>query len=482
MNRICASAKRSCLLKTFCALPLILGANAQVNNSPLVYIETIAVPTWTNSGATQQNSDILAFNPLTHILYMADRANHSVDAFDTHSDTIVGVMPIPGSPSTNGALIAPDLQQLVVTDGKSNVYVYDLRLPGSSGPDTYTLPNIGGGTDALDYDPLNHTVYVINGTAPYYITGIDLVRKTIASQYKLPGSPELMRFNPVDGLIYQVITDGDNKNAGAGVAAYDPVANMLKPTYLTPNCVPHGIEIDAVTDTALLGCGTNQGQTLMDLKTGKVLMQFAEVTGSDLISYNPNTRRFYTGSASNVSTAAGCPADSTGAYPVIGVFDAKGPATAGYGELIGAQCSGRNTKGPGIDPLQNLIYVATRQFPVDSGSATTGQPGLLVFWDPSGPTQPATTYTQATLGSLGSVTMAPRGRAIHVHAMLTPASGRVAIVNITTTVGNEVASCGIVQTGPTICDADLVGDPLIGGSALLGVDGAPVAQGTITGN
>jgi hypothetical protein len=185
------------------------AAQAQVNNSPLVYIQTIGVPTWTNSGATQQASDIWAFNPLTHTLYTADRVNHGVTAIDTYQNVVTDIMVLPGNPSTNGVLIAPDLQKMVVTDGKTNVYVYDLLLPGA-GPDVYNLANIGGGTDALDYDPLNHTVYVINGTAPYYETGIDLVNKVVASQTQLPGSPELMRWNPVDGKIYQVITDGDN--------------------------------------------------------------------------------------------------------------------------------------------------------------------------------------------------------------------------------------------------------------------------------
>jgi hypothetical protein len=78
-----------------------------------------------------------------------------------------------GNPSTNGVLIAADLQQLIVTDGKANVFAYDLRVPQAA-PDKYVVPNITAGTDALTYDPLNRTVYAINGTAPYYITGIDL--------------------------------------------------------------------------------------------------------------------------------------------------------------------------------------------------------------------------------------------------------------------------------------------------------------------
>src|SRR5215472_10343924 len=161
--------------------------NAQTSG-PLVYLQNIPVPGWTNTGTTQANLDIFGFNPYTRALYIADRTNHSITVIDTISNTVTGQISVPGGASPNGAMIATNLQKLVVTDGKTNVFVYDLRVPGS--PDTYNLPGVGGNTDALDYDPLNQTVYVINGTAPYYMTGIDLVNRKIRSQLQLPASPE----------------------------------------------------------------------------------------------------------------------------------------------------------------------------------------------------------------------------------------------------------------------------------------------------
>ena len=338
--------------------PFLMLAQSSSYNAGLVYLQTIQVPTWTNTGATQGNFDIFGFNPQTRIMYLADRTNTGITAINTRTNSVVGVLAVPGNPSVNGALIASDLQQLVVTDGLSNVFVYDLRVP-TAAPDKYVLPNVKGGTDALDYDPLNQTVYVINGTAPYYITGIDLAYKTVSTQLALPGSPELTKFNPVDGLIYQVINDGDNASKGAAVVAYDPAANSIKASYPTPGCAPHGFDIDPVTNTGLVGCGTDQAQLLMSLRDGSILKSFPDVTGTDLLAYNPNNRRFYTGSGSNVSTASGCPADSNKTFPLIGVFDPAGP-----GKLVGVACTGRSGKGPGIDPIQNFIYVATRQYPV----------------------------------------------------------------------------------------------------------------------
>jgi hypothetical protein len=460
-----------------CGPSQVFGQSA----SALVYIQTIPVPTWTNTGTTQANLDLFAFNPWNRVLYMADRTNHSVTMIDTISNSVIGVLAIPSGGSTNGVLVAIDVQKLVVTDGKANVYVYDLRVPGMT-PDAYTLPNVTGGTDALDYDPLNHTVYVINGTAPYYMTGIDLVNRNIRSQLALPASPELMRFNPNDGLIYQAITDGDNAGKGKGLYVFNPVTNAITAKYLTPDCTPHGVEIDPVANVALLGCSPG-GQVMMDLnKGGAVIKTFTEITGTDLTAFNPNTRNFYTGSGSNNIASTGCPIDSSKNNPLIGVFSAPG---AGQANLIGVQCTGRSAKGPGVDPIDNFVYVGTRQYPVDANDANTGQNGVLVYWDPA-PRQDARPGTKATLSSiegkqsLGTVqfTNAQR-RGLRGTAMLQGLPTGIAVLNVPTSMGNETVPCYTGSDGSNFCDGPLLGMPLLGAPVLLGMDGVPSGRGMI---
>ncbi len=461
---------------------LFLGAVLGQTPPPLIYLGTIPVPNWTNTGASQANLDLFAFNPYTRVLYVADRTNHSVTAVDTVSNTVIGVLPIPSAGSTNGVLVALDVQKLVVTDGKANVYVYDLRVP-SLAPEAYALPGVTGGTDALDYDPLNHTVYVINGTAPYFMTGIDLVNHNIRSQLALPGSPELMRFNPNDGLIYQAITDSDNKGKGQGLYTFDPVANAITAMYLTPDCTPHGVEIDPVSNVALLGCSPG-GQTLLDLnRGGAVIKTFSNVTGTDLTAYNPNTRNFYTGSGSNNVVSNGCPADSSKNFPLIGIFNA--PAS-GQANFLGAQCTGRSAKGPGVDPIDNFVYVGTRQYPVDPNDATTGQNGILVYFDPSdrADLNPGTRVTVSSLdgkSSFGTIqfnTSQHRGLrgAGNLKGM---AAGTSIVAVIPTSLGNETIPCGMGADGSAICDGPLLGSPVIGAPVLLGVNGTPAGRGVV---
>lgn len=302
-----------------------------------------------------------------------------------------------------------------------------------------------------------------------YMTGIDLVNRNIKSQLALPGSPGLMRFNPNDGLVYQAITDSDNKGQGQGLYVFDPVANAIMAKYLTPSCTPHGVEIDPVSNVALLGCNPG-GQVLLDLgHGGSVLKAFPNVTGTDLTAYNPNTRNFYTGSGSNNIPSTGCPADSSKNYPLIGVFNVTG---TGQGNLVGVQCTGRSAKGPGVDPIDNFVYVGTRQYPVDPGDATTGQSGVLVYYDPA-PRIDARPGTNATLSALSGTealgtirfTMAQH-RGLRATGTLQATPAGTGLLSVPTSVGNETIQCGVAQDGSASCDGALLGSPVIGAPTL----------------
>ena len=178
-------------------LTSVLAPAQGLQNSGLAYMQTIPVPNWPEGTA---NTDVFGFNPVTRIMYLADRTNHGVDVIDTHNNFFLGTIPttvLPAGP--NVPLVAIDQQQLAITDGGSLVLVYDLRQPGSK-PDQYTMPSTT--TDGMDYDPINRTIYVITDDAPYYLVGISLPYKKIMTQTLLPASPDLIKWNPTDGKVY----------------------------------------------------------------------------------------------------------------------------------------------------------------------------------------------------------------------------------------------------------------------------------------
>jgi len=432
----------------------------------LTYKGLIPVPRWTTSGSTAESVDLSSFNPVTEVLYYADHVAHGVIAIDTKTNSVLGWVPVPNctaSSCPSGVLVVPDLQILVVTDRGTHAYIYDLDLAGSP-PVTVTMPTA---PDELDYDPIRHRVYIGNTTAPYFLTGIDLTGPnsyTVTASIPIPGSAEQARFNPVDGFVYLTIPS-------VGIVVCDPNAGSagtgaLVATYPLTNCSGNGNWIDPVTNTMLVGCNNVAGQALVSLADGSVLARFPQANRDDVMGFNPGNRHWYSASGANTNDGGKCPATNAGnVFPIVGVF-AAGTASAPTGTLVGAACAGRGGSTLAVDPIHSNVFVPVAQYPLDPASASTGQPGIMVFYDPA-PHQTAPAHSQAPLGAYGAADFVVQGRTMNATAVLKGLADAPTELVVTTTVGNEVVPCFEVG-GQAYCISTLMGDPVIGGMTLLG--------------
>jgi hypothetical protein len=466
----------------------------------LDFLTQIKIPNWTTTGAaTQASTDVWSFDPSTNTLYFADRVNRGVSVVDTNTNIYLGtiVVPscnvagaVPGS-CPSGVLVAPDLHKLVITDRNTvvggvtidlnHIFIYDLKLGQFTPPEGLTLP-FGQDTDELDYDPLNQRAYVANTAAPYFLTVVDLVNNAIVDQIPLPSNPEQPRFNPVDGLIYQTIPDDAAPNTGqnSAVLRIDPTKTgagaIVKTFVLGPSCLTRGIDIDPLTNTAIIGCAAPGAQVLMDLKGDMSKLTDFPVTGTDTLYFNSNLRRWYTASSNNTFAVDNCPANAAtpSVIPVVGVFAAPRKPNQ-LATLVGGECSGTNGHDIGVDPVHNQVFVGVRQL-ADPASLSSGTPGVLVWHDPSPLAQPRLVdESAANLQGNGRVRILD-GHV--VRARLTNVPSDPALLNITTTIGNEVVDCEASGTN-TICTGVLKGQALIGGTVFLAAGGTPVANGTI---
>jgi hypothetical protein len=508
------------LLLLSLALGLASPARAQTPTplAGLARLPLIPIPAWTSgapeTGVSDQvaSTDVFSFDPSTHTMYFADRTNRGVSAIDTRTNTYVGTIVVPtctaglnaaGAGSCpSGVLVAPDVHKLVITDRSqvsgtttqllNHIFIFDLRLGEFTPPDGLMLP-FGFAPDELDYDPLNQRAYVGNTSAPFFVTVVDLVNNVIVDQIPLPGTVEQPRFDPVDGFVYATVPGAGPGPADHAVLRIDPTqsgAAAIVATFLTPGCDPRGIEIDALTNTAVIGCAGSDPQLVMDLdNNGQILDTFPEVTGTDIEAFNPNVRRWYTASSTNtnsgVDTCPGSPATPTPVFPVVGVFAAPtrhDPSVT----LVGVECSGRNGHGIGVDPFSNNLYVGVRQFPADPDSFNTGAPGVLVFHDPAALTQPGVVEksqaeVEPFLGFTAHTTVhIDDSRLVRARVDDLPLGTTPTVLNITTTIGNEVVHCTRQGEAETTCRGGLRGKALIGGTVLVATGGTPVANGTIT--
>ena len=493
-------------------LALLLGfgpahtARADTPLAGLQFLTQIKIPNWTTTGAaTQASTDVWSFDPSTNTLYFADRVNRGVSVVDTNTNTYLGtiVVPscnvagaVPGS-CPSGVLVAPDLHKLVITDRNTvvggvtidlnHVFIYDLKLGQFTPPGGLTLP-FGQDTDELDYDPLNKRAYVANTAAPYFLTVVDLVNNAIVDQIPLPSNPEQPRFNPVDGLIYQTIPDDAAPNTGqnSAVLRIDPTktgaAAIVKTFVLGPSCLTRGIDIDPLTNTAIIGCAAPGPQVLMDLKGDmSKLTDFPDgVTGTDTLYFNSNLRRWYTASSNNTFAVDNCPANAAtpSVIPVVGVFAAPKKPNQ-LATLVGGECSGTNGHDIGVDPVHNQVFVGVRQL-ADPASLSSGTPGVLVWHDPSPLAQPKL-VEESGANLEGNV----RVRILAGHVVRARVAthglplGNPTLLNITTTIGNEVVDCELTGQDDATCSGVLNGQALIGGTIFLATGGTPVAKGTI---
>jgi hypothetical protein len=481
----------------------------------LEQLPLIPIPTWTPgdpaTGVSAQvaSTDVFSFDPVTHTMYFADRTNRGVSAIDTRTNTYVGTIVVPtctaglnsaGAGSCpSGVLVAPDVRKLVMTDRSqvvgtttqllNHIFIFDLRLGQFTPPEGLALPE-GFAPDELDYDPLNQRAYVGNTSTPFFVTVVDLVNNAIVDQIPLPGTVEQPRFDPVDGFIYATVPgagptdhavlriDPTQSSAAAIVAAFPTTSPPIE-------CDPRGIAIDALTNTAVIGCAGSDPQIVMDLDNGDILDTFPEVTGTDIEAFNPNVRRWYTASSTNTNSGVACPgtADTAQVFPVVGVFAAPtrhDPSVT----LVGTECSGRNGHGIGVDPFSNTLYTGVRQFPVNPNSFTTGEVGVLAFHDPAPIAQPRVEASQAAVEpfpgfSTHATVDIDDSRLVRARVDGLPPEATPTVLNLTTTIGNEVVLCGRTGGDEATCKGVLSGKALIGGTVMLATGGIPVGNGTI---
>ncbi len=517
-------------------LGLAHSVQAATPASGLQFIGQIPIPNWTTTGANQASTDMWSLNPATGDIYITDRVNRGISVINTNSLRYLGTIPVPtcaGAPGTapgscpSGVVVAPDLQKLVVTDRNNpagdlgDIIIYDLRVPNpASSPvvlTTGTSPctNCPGGvstfapdTDELDYDPINQRVYVANsgtnatGAGPYFLTVVDLRTDTIFDQIPLGSNLEQPRFNSVDGFIYQTMPDDVTTATGGTndrVVRIDPtkIGGAANVARISPpaGCAVRGIDIDPVTNTAAVACAgtTGPGVFTLSLNDGMSILNsgLGGVGGIDGEYFNPNNRRWYVGASNNrvalaatlPGTATVCPSSNgTPTIPAVGVYGitGSGPAT-----LVGADCSGVNAHGIGVDPIHNAVFAAARQFPADPASLTTGHAGVLVWHDPAPLSQGFVQQTVVNISPVGGST-ATGTILFQDNRVFASLSGLGSVVAgdfirlvVPGTLGHEFVECLAGASGTAQCIGLNRGYPLFGGTVLLGVKGTVVGSGVI---
>ncbi|HEY7166561.1 MAG TPA: hypothetical protein VIB79_18455, partial [Candidatus Binatia bacterium] len=94
---------RISIISVFAVIPFLCSytaANAVPTSAGLQVVAEIPVPNWATTpatGATNVSFDLLSFDTNRSVMYMADRVNAGVDAFNAQTNTFIGTIPVPGA-------------------------------------------------------------------------------------------------------------------------------------------------------------------------------------------------------------------------------------------------------------------------------------------------------------------------------------------------------------------------------------------------
>jgi hypothetical protein len=266
-------------------------ATSVIPDAPPIAADTTNVPLTFTTAHAPVTGDLIDVDEGRHKLYVGHGATDTIEQYD-----VSGPAPrwdrsysVPGGAA--GILIATDIQK-VFAGTPNGLVIVDVDPTSATYGIILNTLNIGkGGTDELDYDPVDHKVYFTD-VGDQEIGVADSVHYTLLKTFTGIEEPQIEqpRYNPMDGYMY-VAYRATNR-----VAKFDPRTDTLNTlTKLPVPCTPSGIAIKPTTNMALLACRAVPGPGLVfwNLATNSLDHTVPNVTGVDQAIYNAKADRFF---------------------------------------------------------------------------------------------------------------------------------------------------------------------------------------------
>jgi hypothetical protein len=268
-----------------------VSATSVIPDAPPVPQDTTVAPLTFTTTHAPVTGDLIDVDEGRHKLYVGHGATNTIEQYDVSGPTPKWdrSYSVPGGAA--GILIARDIQK-VFAGTPNGLVILDVDPASPTYGEILNTISLGkGGSDELDYDPVDHKVYFTD-VGDQSIGVADAVRNTLIKTFTGINEPQIEqpRYNPGDGFMY-VAYRSTNR-----LARYDPRIDELDAvTALPVPCTPSGVAIKPTTNMALLGCRAVPGPGLVfwNLATNSLDHTIPNVTGVDGAIYNPKADRFF---------------------------------------------------------------------------------------------------------------------------------------------------------------------------------------------
>jgi hypothetical protein len=266
-------------------------ATSIIPDAPPIPRDTTIVPLVFTTAHAPVTGDLIDIDQARHKLYVGHAATDTIEQFDVSGPRPVWdrSYAVPGGAA--GILIATDIQK-VFAGTPNGMAIVDVDPGSHTYGQVLNTINIGkGGSDELDYDPVNHKVYFTD-VGDKAIGVADSVHNSLIKTFTGfdESQIEQPRYNPGDGFFYVAF------RATNRLAKFDPRNDSIEAVMdLHVPCTPSGVAIKPTTNMALLGCRAVPGPGLVfwNLTTRSVDHTVANVTGVDGAIYNARADRFF---------------------------------------------------------------------------------------------------------------------------------------------------------------------------------------------
>ena len=314
--------------------------------------------------------------------YLTDRNNRGVDIVDLNTFTLVGIAQGDGALAFTGQAVNPDgsanntqtgPNSLAKIPGTNKLYVTDVNsvkvvdvttkkvVKSIAITDKNGAPT-GNRTDGSCLDADDHIFMAMN-SADFFITWIDTNTDQVIARYDYdpatqPAGLEVCAYVPSLKKFF-VNDDGNATNGDGQLDSFYLVDVLAKAPKLIdqiplPGCFPNGLAVGP-NNEAVIGCdayGSTEGNPfitdIVDLKGGSVIAQ-VPFGGSDLVSYDPVSNRYFLGSRNWQKGGKFFLAQPKN--PSLGIIDA---ATR---KFIDAVPAGSGAHTAVVDSANRVVYV-----------------------------------------------------------------------------------------------------------------------------
>ena len=247
------------------AILLTLLTLAAVASAP----EYKVVKTWKLGG--DSGWDYLTADSAGHRLFIS-RATR-VMVIDTETGKQIGE--IPETTGVHGIALDAKTGRGFTSNGREDtVSVFDLKSLAVE-----KKIKVGGGPDAIIYDPFSKRVFTFNGKSND-TTAVDAAKGEVVGTMELGGKPEDAATDE-KGTVFVNIEDKSE------LVAFDPLKLTIKSRWKLTDCDgPTGLSIDRKNRRLFSGCSANKKMVVVDADSGKLLASPAIGEGCDAAGFD----------------------------------------------------------------------------------------------------------------------------------------------------------------------------------------------------